>query len=92
MGEPRNEDVLILQRKGIALGEFPIFPLNLFSGLPQRLGFLGSACGKEASANAGDNKRCWLDLWVGRIPWVGYGNPLSILPGDPPRSQEVRHD
>ena len=37
---------------------------------------------KKLPANAGDNKRCWLDLWVGRIPWSSIWQSTPVfLPG-----------
>ena len=37
---------------------------------------------KNPPANAGD-KRCWFDLWVGKIPWRRAWQPTPVfLPGE----------
>ena len=40
-------------------------------------GFPGSASGKESTCQCRRCKRQGFDPWVGKIPWIGNGNPLQ---------------
>ena len=40
-------------------------------------GFLGGTSCKEPACQCRKHKRHRFDLWVGKIPWKGNGNPLQ---------------
>ena len=41
------------------------------------MGFPGGTRVKELPPNARDVDKCWLDPWVGKIPWRRAWNPLQ---------------
>ena len=48
-----------------------------------KMGFPGSASGKEPACQRRRLKRCRFDPWVGKIPWRRAGQPTPVsLPGE----------
>ena len=44
---------------------------------------------KNLAANAGDIKRCWFSLWVGKIPGGGNCNPFQYSCLENPMDREA---
>ena len=47
--------------------------------LQQRKGFPGGASGKQSTCQCRRLQRRSFDLWVGKIPGEGHGNPLHYF-------------
>ena len=58
--------------------------------LLEHLGFPGGTSGKNLPSNAGDRKRCWVNPWVGKIPWRRAWQPTpGFLPGESRRQRSL---
>ena len=54
----------------------------IWSDLILLLGFPGGISGKEPASQCRRSKRCWFDLWVGKILWRRACQPTPVfLPG-----------
>ena len=65
---------------------YPVYLLNYINVLPP--GFPGDASSKEPPCQYRRQERRGFDLWVGKIPGEGHGNPLHILAWKIPRTEE----